>query len=83
MPNQRRQGIVNVSFTMPAPLAEALDARARSEMTNKSEIVRRALLSALGPEEAARIRECVLNDGADEAAPAAAKKKVNYKKPKA
>jgi len=62
MPNQRKAGIVNVSFTMPAALAEALEARARAEMTNKSEVVRRALLASLSPEEADRVRRSVLEE---------------------
>lgn len=69
MPNKRADGIINISFTMPAKMAEMLDARAKSELTNKSEIVRRAIMRYLTPEELAAIRSSVLNDAPNPNAP--------------
>lgn len=62
MPNQRRAGVVNVSFTMPRALADALDQRARMEMTNKSDVVRRAIMAALTDEQREQLRQHVLNE---------------------
>lgn len=56
MPNQRGHGIVNVSFTMPSQMAAALDRRAQAEMTNKSEIVRRAIMAFLPAAEVQAIK---------------------------
>jgi metal-responsive CopG/Arc/MetJ family transcriptional regulator len=86
MPGQRAEGIVNVSFTMPAEIAAALEKRARHDMTNKSEIVRRAILAYLPPEEASRIRSSVMESSERAEAADAPRKKVTYrntkKKPK-
>jgi Arc/MetJ-type ribon-helix-helix transcriptional regulator len=71
MPNQRARGIVNVSFSMPAEMARALDERAKREMTNKSEIVRRAVMAFLPALDADRIRNSHLNDAANPSAPTA------------
>lgn len=60
MPNQRGAGIVNVSFTMPGEMAKALERRAKLEMTNKSEIVRRAVMAFLSPQEVAAIKQSIL-----------------------
>lgn len=81
MPGQRRHGITNVSFTMPEKMAEALDQRARAEMTNKSELVRRAVLAFLSPSEAAEIRRSVMNEESG-SSPMPAQKPVNYPKGK-
>lgn len=66
MPSQRAAGIVNVSFTMPAGMKRALEARARRDMTNKSEIVRRAIMAYLPPAEASAIMSGVMNETAGE-----------------
>lgn len=55
MPNQPSPETVTVSFTLPRPLAEAVNQHARLNMTNKSDIIRRALLEYLSPEERASI----------------------------
>lgn len=84
MPNKRADGIVNVSFTMPASMAERLEARAKHELTNKSEIVRRAIMSFLTPSERAAVLGSVMNDAPNPDAPKS-KGPVNYsdaKKPK-
>lgn len=57
MPNQPSEQTVTVSFTLPRELDAAMKQRARSELTNKSDIIRRALLAYL-PED---VREQVLN----------------------
>ena len=62
MPNKRAAGIVNVSFTMPAAMAERLEAMARRDLTNKSEIVRRAIMNFLTPAEVEAIRSSAMND---------------------
>jgi hypothetical protein len=55
MPNQPSPDTVTVSFTLPRPLAEAVNRHAKTEMTNKSDIIRRALLAYLSPSERAVI----------------------------
>lgn len=55
MPNQPSAETVTVSFTLPRQLAEAVNQQARLQMTNKSDIIRRALLDYLSPEERAAI----------------------------
>jgi metal-responsive CopG/Arc/MetJ family transcriptional regulator len=62
MPNKRADGIVNVSFTMPSEMAKALDRRAKMEMTNKSEIVRRAVMAFLSPQEVAQIKQSIIRE---------------------
>ncbi len=81
MPNQRGKGIINVSFTMPKALADAVEQKARKEFTNRSDLVRRAVLSYLGPEEAEEIRRSVMNEdeGTREMPP---QKPVSYTAPK-
>lgn len=64
---------------MPEKMAEALDLRARREMTNKSELVRRAVLAYLSPSEAAAIRDSLLSDDLD-GKTAPAQKPVSYPK---
>ena len=55
MPNQPGQDTVTISFTLPRALNAALEARAAREMTNKSDIIRRALMNHLTPEERANV----------------------------
>lgn len=68
MPNQRAAGIVNVSFSMPQSMADTLESRARIEMTNRSEIVRRAVMAYLSPSERARIQQSLLEAGSSKVA---------------
>lgn len=55
MPNQPGADTVTVSFTLPRALSDAVNARAKREMTNKSDIIRRALLAYVDPAERAQI----------------------------
>jgi predicted transcriptional regulator len=50
MPNSPADGTVTVSFTLPADLDEAVVGLARANLTNKSDIIRRALIQYL-PED--------------------------------
>jgi hypothetical protein len=47
MPNKPAEGTVSVSFTLPRILSEKVEERAKIEMTNKSDIIRRALMNYL------------------------------------
>jgi hypothetical protein len=82
--NQRAAGIINVSFTMPAKMAAALERRARQDMTNKSEIVRRAIMAYLPENEAKALLESVLAEEPGPPPPSATApmKKVTYPKGK-
>jgi Arc/MetJ-type ribon-helix-helix transcriptional regulator len=51
MPNQPKPGTVATSFTLPKDLLDAVEAHAAKEMTNKSDIIRRALMNYLSPAE--------------------------------
>lgn len=62
MASQPHPNTVTASFTLPRQLAAALDAHAAANLTNKSDIIRRALLDYLGPDEAARIMESVMRE---------------------
>ena len=59
---------------MPRELSEAVDRRAKLELTNKSDIIRRALLAFLPPAEAARIRQMVIGQPASGSGKSAAPK---------
>lgn len=82
MANQPGENTVATSFTLPRPLYRALKQKATREITNQSDIVRRALMNYLPPEE----REMVLKEISDlvassektTAAAAAAGKKVSH-----
>jgi metal-responsive CopG/Arc/MetJ family transcriptional regulator len=62
MANSPHPETVTVSFTLPRELAAAVEQRARQGLTNKSDIIRRALLNYLSPEEAQQIMSSVLRD---------------------
>ena len=47
---------------MPREMAAALNRRAKMDLTNKSDVIRRALLAFLPPSEAAAIRASVLKE---------------------
>jgi len=51
MPNQPAQSTVMISFTLPRRLDQAVEAEAATKMTNKSDIIRRALMDWIPPEE--------------------------------
>jgi metal-responsive CopG/Arc/MetJ family transcriptional regulator len=55
MANSPHPDTVTVSFTLPRPLAEAVNDVAKKEMTNKSDIIRRALIAYLPPAVSASI----------------------------
>lgn len=60
MANSPHPDTVTVSFTLPRPLAEAVSEIAKKEMTNKSDIIRRALLDYISPaQKAAIVQEVV------------------------
>jgi len=56
MPNAPDPNTVATSFTLPRQLFAALKKKAKLEMTNQSDIVRRALLNYLPCEEASAIK---------------------------
>jgi Arc/MetJ-type ribon-helix-helix transcriptional regulator len=56
MPNQPKPGTVATSFTLPKDLLDAVEALAAKEMTNKSDIIRRALMNYLSPAEREAVR---------------------------
>jgi metal-responsive CopG/Arc/MetJ family transcriptional regulator len=62
MANSPHPETVTVSFTLPRELAAAVEQRARRNLTNKSDIIRRALLNYLSPEEAQQIMSSVLRE---------------------
>jgi metal-responsive CopG/Arc/MetJ family transcriptional regulator len=55
MPNAPAENTVSTSFTLPRELLEAIEYRAKVEMTNKSELIRRALMNYLTTEERANV----------------------------
>jgi len=79
VPNQPDENTVATSFTLPRPLFSALQRKAKMEMTNQSDVVRRALMNYLPADE----RAMVLRD-LDAAAnpPDGEARRVNYRKRK-
>lgn len=57
MPNQPGSQTVSTSFTLPRHLLDLVETCATRELTNKSDIIRRALLNFLTPEERSRVKE--------------------------
>jgi metal-responsive CopG/Arc/MetJ family transcriptional regulator len=55
MANSPHPETVTVSFTLPRQLSEAVNAMAKREMTNKSDIIRRAILAYLPAGQSAQI----------------------------
>jgi metal-responsive CopG/Arc/MetJ family transcriptional regulator len=55
MANSPHPETVTVSFTLPRQLSDAVNAMAKREMTNKSDIIRRAILAYLPSEQSAQI----------------------------
>lgn len=81
MANSPHPETVTVSFTLPRSLAQAVETRAKSSLTNKSDIIRRALLDYLSPAERALVMGSVLNDAPNPDAPKS-KGAVKYPKGK-
>jgi len=52
MSNQPAANTVSMSFTLPRDLAIVVDRMAKRQMTNKSDIIRRALLAYIPKEDA-------------------------------
>lgn len=55
MPNTPAENTVSTSFTLPRELMDALKLRAKSQMTNTSELIRRALMNYLSEDERAAV----------------------------
>lgn len=55
MANSPHPETVTVSFTLPRQLSEAVNALAKRSMTNKSDIIRRAIMAYLPAEQSAQI----------------------------
>lgn len=51
MPNRPDPNTVAVTFTLPKQLLERIEAKASSELTTKSRVIRRALMNYLTPAE--------------------------------
>jgi hypothetical protein len=66
MPNSPAQNTVTVSFTLPRKLLDAVETEARLNMSNKSDVIRRALMNYLTPAE----RDLVLKEIAPTSSPA-------------
>jgi hypothetical protein len=86
MPNQPAPQTITVSFTLPRELGAVVDRYAKRQMTNKSDIIRRALLAYIPQEEAERIMVLMESSEPSEAAKLP-RKAVKYpsgkRKPKA
>jgi hypothetical protein len=78
MPNQPHAETVTVSFTLPRALADAVAQHALENLTNKSDIIRRALLRYIPAEEAEKIMREWIGEG-EAPAPAAKKPKPKTK----
>lgn len=74
MPNQPGENTVATSFTLPRDLLEAVEAHAAKEMTNKSDIIRRALMNYLSPAEREQVRQLRLRAAEKPAQPYGPKK---------
>lgn len=86
MPNQPAPHTVTVSFTLPRELGAVVDRVAKRQMTNKSDIIRRALLAYIPKEEAERVIMLMESTEVSEAAVApkkALKNPAGKRKPKA
>lgn len=74
MPNQPSENTVATSFTLPRDLLEAVEALAAKEMTNKSDIIRRALMNYLSPAEREQVRQLRLRAAEKATTPYGSKK---------
>ena len=76
--NSPHSDTVTVSFTLPRALAVALDAAAQVRLTNKSDIIRQALLAYLTPAERDRVMALIVSPtmkAAEDATPYKVKRK--------
>jgi Arc/MetJ-type ribon-helix-helix transcriptional regulator len=62
MANQPGENTRSISFTLPRALLEAVEAKVRRKMTNKSEFIRQALMNYLTPEERAIVESQIEAD---------------------
>ena len=62
MANQPGENTRSTSFTLPRALLEAVEAKVRRKMTNKSEFIRQALMNYLTPEERAIVESQIEAD---------------------
>jgi hypothetical protein len=69
MPNQPNPETITVSFTLPRGLSDLISGMAKKSLTNRSDIIRRALLNYIPPEEAALIQDSMVNDATAPPAP--------------
>jgi hypothetical protein len=60
--NSPHPNTVTVSFTLPKAMADAVTRRAKLELTNKSDIIRRALMAYLPPQEVAAIKHSIAQE---------------------
>jgi Arc/MetJ-type ribon-helix-helix transcriptional regulator len=81
MANSPHPETVTVSFTLPQSLATAVEQRAKASLTNKSDIIRRALLEFLSASERAVVMSAVMEDAPNPAIPKR-KSVVSYRKGK-
>ena len=65
MANQPSPETVTVSFTLPREQAKAVTIHAKKNITTKSDIILRALLAYISPDEAAAIMTSIMNDAGD------------------
>ena len=81
MPNAPAENTVSTSFTLPRELLEIIEHRAKIEMTNRSELIRRALMNYLTDDERADVlRE--MHGAASRSSKTAGSKAVSYGKAK-
>lgn len=57
MPNQPSPATIATSFTLPRGLLDLVEREARRKLTNKSDIIRQALMNYLTPGERALVQE--------------------------
>jgi metal-responsive CopG/Arc/MetJ family transcriptional regulator len=79
MPNAPAENTVSTSFTLPRGLMEAIEQRSKIEMTNKSELIRRALMNYLTTDERAQVLREMAAPNSFRTAP---ETKVSYRKSK-
>jgi metal-responsive CopG/Arc/MetJ family transcriptional regulator len=79
MPNAPHENTVSTSFTLPRELLEAIEHRAKGEMTNKSDLIRRALMNYLTEDERVSVLREMHGTAPARTTPA---KRVSYRKSK-
>lgn len=82
MPNQPASGTVTVSFTLPRVLADSVNRLAKRQLTNKSDLIRRALMEYLPPDVRAGVEAAIVaEEPAEEGYSTVAKKAPKKKEP--